>query len=61
MHIMKKIVLNPLVMVMLVALTVLACSSKYAGYDKSETGLYYKLYKTGTPQNENARKEEFPT
>ncbi len=47
MHIMKKIVLNPLVMVMLVALTVLACSSKYAGYDKSETGLYYKLYKTG--------------
>jgi FKBP-type peptidyl-prolyl cis-trans isomerase FkpA len=31
--------------VMLVALTMLACSSKYAGYDKTDTGLYYKLFK----------------
>ncbi|MCX6279724.1 MAG: FKBP-type peptidyl-prolyl cis-trans isomerase [Bacteroidetes bacterium] len=42
---MKKVFVNPLVMVMLVALTMLACSSKYPGYDKTETGLYYKLFK----------------
>jgi len=42
---MKKVVVNPLVIVMLVALTMLACSSKYAGYDKTDTGLYYKLFK----------------
>jgi FKBP-type peptidyl-prolyl cis-trans isomerase len=42
---MKKMFVNPLVMVMLVALTMLACSSKYAGYDKTDTGLYYKLFK----------------
>lgn len=42
---MKKVLVYPLVMVMLVALTVVACSSKYAGYDKSDTGLYYKLFK----------------
>lgn len=42
---MKKMIANPLVIVMLVALTMLACSSKYPGYDKTATGLYYKLYK----------------
>ena len=42
---MKKMIVNPLVIVMLVALTMLACSAKYPGYDKSATGLYYKLYK----------------
>jgi FKBP-type peptidyl-prolyl cis-trans isomerase len=45
MHSMKKMIVNPLVIVMLVALTMLACSSKYPGYDKTATGLYYKLYK----------------
>ena len=42
---MKKVFVNPLVMVMLVALTMLACSSKFPGYDKTATGLYYKLFK----------------
>ena len=42
---MKKVFVNPLVIVMLVAMTMLACSSKYPGYDKTKTGLYYKLYK----------------
>jgi FKBP-type peptidyl-prolyl cis-trans isomerase len=45
---MKKMFVNPLVMVMLVALTMLACSSNYPGYDKTKSGLYYKLYKVGT-------------
>jgi FKBP-type peptidyl-prolyl cis-trans isomerase len=48
MQIMKKMFLNPLVVVMLGALTMLACSSKYPGYDKTESGLLYKIYKTGT-------------
>lgn len=42
---MKKRMLNPLVMVLLLALTMLACSSKYPGYDKTANGLYYKLFK----------------
>lgn len=42
---MKKVFVNSLVFVMLFALTFLACSSKYAGYDKTATGLYYKLFK----------------
>ncbi|MEI7981759.1 MAG: FKBP-type peptidyl-prolyl cis-trans isomerase [Bacteroidota bacterium] len=42
---MKKVFVNSLVFVMLVALTFLACSSKYSGYDKTGTGLYYKLFK----------------
>ncbi|MCK9423175.1 MAG: FKBP-type peptidyl-prolyl cis-trans isomerase [Bacteroidales bacterium] len=42
---MKKVFVNSFVFVMLVALTSLACSSKYPGYDKTETGLYYKLFK----------------
>jgi len=48
MQIMKKMFVNPLVVVMLGALTMLACSSKYPGYDKTPTGLMYKIYKTGT-------------
>jgi FKBP-type peptidyl-prolyl cis-trans isomerase len=42
---MKKVIVNPLVIVMLVALTMLACSSKFPGYDKTDTGLYYKIFK----------------
>jgi len=42
---MKKVFLNPLVMVTLVAVIMSACSSKYPGYDKTKTGLYYKIYK----------------
>lgn len=45
---MKKMFLNPMVVVMLGALAMLACSSKYPGYDKTPTGLLYKIYKTGT-------------
>ncbi len=42
---MKKNLLNPLALFLVVGLTALmACSSKYAGYDKSESGLYYKIY-----------------
>ena len=41
---MKKLFLNPLAILLLIAFSV-ACSSKYAGYDKSDTGLYYKLHK----------------
>jgi FKBP-type peptidyl-prolyl cis-trans isomerase len=42
---MKRLFLNSLAILFLVAFASLACSSKYAGYDKSESGLYYKLYK----------------
>ena len=42
---MKKMFVNPLVIVMLFTLTMWACSSKYPGYDKTKTGLYYKMYK----------------
>lgn len=42
---MKKMLINPIVILMMVALTSLACSSKYAGFDKTETGLYYKHFK----------------
>jgi FKBP-type peptidyl-prolyl cis-trans isomerase len=42
---MKKVVLNPLTIILLVAFTsLLACSSKYPGFDKAESGLYYKLF-----------------
>ncbi len=30
--------------VVLLLLTILACSSKYPGFDKTESGLYYKIY-----------------
>ena len=38
---------NPLTLVVVIALTSLACSSQFSGFDKSETGLYYKIYKVG--------------
>jgi FKBP-type peptidyl-prolyl cis-trans isomerase len=41
---MKKLIFNPLAIVLMVAFTSLACSSKYPGFDKSESGMYYKLY-----------------
>jgi len=46
---MKKKLLNPLALMIVVGLTALmACSSKYAGFDKTESGLYYKIYKVST-------------
>src|ERR1035437_6937470 len=42
---MKKVFFRPLALFTLAALTLLSCSSKYPGYDKTQTGLYYKLYK----------------
>jgi FKBP-type peptidyl-prolyl cis-trans isomerase len=42
---MKKVFLNPLIILVMVAITSLACTSKYPGFDKTATGLYYKLYK----------------
>ena len=41
---MKKVIFNSLAIVLMVAFTTLACSSKYPGFDKSESGMYYKLY-----------------
>jgi FKBP-type peptidyl-prolyl cis-trans isomerase FkpA len=45
---MKKVFLNPLAILVMVAITSLGCTSKYPGFDKTESGLYYKLYKVGT-------------
>jgi FKBP-type peptidyl-prolyl cis-trans isomerase len=45
---MKKVLISPFAIVLLVAFTSLACNSKYAGFDKAESGLYYKLYKVAT-------------
>ena len=42
---MKKVFFQPLAVILLVAFASLACSSKYPGFDKTESGLYYKLYK----------------
>jgi FKBP-type peptidyl-prolyl cis-trans isomerase len=44
---MKKVIFNPFAIFLLVAMTSFACSSKFSGYDKTESGLYYKLYKAG--------------
>ena len=41
---MKKNIVNFLSIILLAAFA-LACSSKYPGFDKSKTGMYYKLYK----------------
>jgi FKBP-type peptidyl-prolyl cis-trans isomerase len=41
---MKKVIFNSLAIVLMVAFTTLACSSKYPGFDKAESGLYYKMY-----------------
>jgi FKBP-type peptidyl-prolyl cis-trans isomerase len=43
--IMKKMFLNPVAILVMVALTSLGCTSKYPGFDKTKSGLYYKLYK----------------
>jgi len=42
----KQNVLNLLLAMLLVGIIVSACSSKYPGFDKTETGLYYKIHKT---------------
>jgi len=44
---MKKVMFNPLTLAIMIALTSLACSSQFSGFDKSETGLYYKIYQVG--------------
>ena len=46
-RIMKKLMINPLTLVIIIALTSLACSSQFSGFDNSETGLYYKIYQAG--------------
>lgn len=42
---MKKVFFQPLAVILLVVFASLACSSKYPGFDKTESGLYYKIYK----------------
>ena len=42
---MKKVVFNPFAIFLLVAMTSFACSSKFSGYDKTKSGLYYKMFK----------------
>lgn len=42
---MKKALFKSIGLMALAAVTLLACSSKYPGYDKTASGLYYKLYK----------------
>jgi FKBP-type peptidyl-prolyl cis-trans isomerase FkpA len=42
---MKKAFFKPLAVILLVVFASLACSSKYPGFDKTDSGLYYKLYK----------------
>ena len=42
---MKKVVFNPFAIFLLVAMTSFACSSKFSGYDKTQSGLYYKMFK----------------
>ena len=44
---MKKLMFNPLTLSVMIALTSLACSSQFSGFDKSETGLYFKIYQVG--------------
>lgn len=41
---MKKVLINPVTVLVMVALTSLACSSKFSGFDKTNSGLYYKIY-----------------
>ena len=45
---MKKMLLNPLAILVMVAITSLGCTGKYPGFDKTESGLYYKMYKIST-------------
>jgi FKBP-type peptidyl-prolyl cis-trans isomerase len=42
---MKTVLFQPLAVILLVVFASVACSSKYPGFDKTEAGLYYKLYK----------------
>ena len=42
---MKKNFVKTLGFLFLLALTTFACSSKYSGYDKTASGLYYKIMK----------------
>lgn len=42
---MRKFFVHPLAILFIVALAPLACSSKYKGFDKTKTGLYYQLFK----------------
>jgi FKBP-type peptidyl-prolyl cis-trans isomerase len=42
---MKNNLLKPFGMLMLLAFTTFACSSQYAGYEKTANGLYYKIIK----------------
>lgn len=42
---MKKAFIKPFAVLLLIAVTFMACSSKYPGFDKSDSGLYYKIYK----------------
>ena len=42
---MKRIFVYPFAIVMLMAVTMISCSSNYPGYDKTASGLYYKLFK----------------
>ncbi|TSA24516.1 MAG: hypothetical protein D4R67_11675 [Bacteroidetes bacterium] len=41
---MKKMMINPFPILLLVALTSFACSSKFSGFDKTKSGLYFKIY-----------------
>jgi len=45
---MKNNFVKTLGLLLLLALTTFACSSKYAGYDKTANGLYYKITKAST-------------
>lgn len=45
---MKKMVINPVTVLVMVALTSFACSSKFSGFDKADSGLYYRIYNVST-------------
>lgn len=42
---MRRFVVYPFALMLIVAIAMLACSSKFPGYDKTESGLYFKLFK----------------
>jgi len=44
---MKKVLINPVTVLVMVALTSFACSSKFSGFDKTDSGLFYKIYNVG--------------
>jgi FKBP-type peptidyl-prolyl cis-trans isomerase len=45
---MKKSIFHPVAIFLMVAFSSLACSSQYPGFDKTESGLYYKLFTIST-------------